>query len=298
MSSGELKIIETLKARFPFLLIPRAENSHKGTFGSCLTVGGDAGMGGAVYLASTAALLMGVGKSYALFVDENFNLPFFPNYPEIMLRKAENFAEIEGINTIIIGCGLGLSKRAEDLLFKTLYKQNISLIIDADALNLVAKNPNFVPILQEYSGNKVLTPHPAEAARLLNKATQTILDNPLAAASDLAKKFNSWVVLKGSKTFIANPSGKFFKNDSGNASLATAGTGDVLAGMIGGLLSSGIDLQGSILSAVYLHGASAQFLSKDVPMAGFLASEIAKTARDLRHRAMLDKDNNQDKKEK
>ena len=204
-----------------------------------------------------------------------------------MLRKAENFGEITGITAIIIGCGMGTSKKAEELFFKTLYMQGIPLIIDADALNLVAKNPNFVPILQEYAGNKVLTPHPAEAARLLNKATSTILENPIAAALDLTKKFSAWVVLKGHQSIITNPSGKFFKNDSGNASLATAGTGDVLAGMIGGLVASGIEFQNSIISAVWLHGATAEFLSNGLPKAGLLASELAKNASDLRHQAMF-----------
>lgn len=285
-----LALVQTFRQRFPALNQPRASHTHKGTFGTVAVVGGQTGMVGAVSLAATAALLMGCGKSYAVFCQQTLPFAMMPQFPEIMLSTVDEIDAIQSIDVLAIGCGMGVNdvgRLAIERVISVAAHRQISVIIDADALNLLATEADLVEQVQQCRRLKVLTPHPGEAARLLNTDIATIQRNRLAHAHTIASRFDAWVILKGNNTVIVSPNGESVINDTGNAGLATAGSGDVLTGMLMGLLASTTDIKQAICGAVWLHGAAAQWLGDNRPLAGLLAGEIAPAARLLRHVATV-----------
>ncbi len=156
------------------------------------------------------------------------------------------------------------------------------LVLDADALNLVALEPALVQRLRNRSQPAILTPHPAEAGRLLQTSTSTIQGDRIAAAKSIAQRFNAAVALKGAGTVCVSPGGEWSINDSGNPGLASAGTGDVLAGIIGALLAQGYDGDRALRLGVCLHGAAADALVADgIGPVGMTAGELAGSVRKL-----------------
>ncbi len=251
----------------------RPRNSHKGTFGSTAVIGGAKGMLGAALLAARAALKLGSGKVF-LCALENFGVD--PVQPEMMVRDVNASTEA---STLVIGPGLGKSEAAGHLVGRALLSGS-ALVIDADALNLIAEDQKLQQALTGRSGLAVLTPHPAEAARLAGCSIQEIQRNRIAAAAGLVRKFGCPVVLKGAGSICAFPDGKWAINASGNPGLAQAGMGDVLSGMIGAFLSQGLPLEDALLCAVYLHGAAADDLSQaEVGPIGMTASELIDASR-------------------
>lgn len=158
----------------------------------------------------------------------------------------------------------------------------LPLVLDADALNLIAQHTELSSALQARKAPAILTPHPAEAARLLNTSVTEIQRNRLETARNLAREFNCAVVLKGAGSICAFPNGHCHFNTSGNPGLSSAGTGDVLSGFLGALLVQGLPPENALLLAVYLHGAAADVLLKQQngPL-GMVASEIIPAARNL-----------------
>lgn len=238
-------------ALFRGCLKPRARNSHKGSFGSVAILGGAPGMAGAALLAGRAALRLGAGRVYlgmfeALQVD--------PEQPELMLRKPEDALSMA--TALAIGPGLGQSMQAGELLAQALDSQ-LPCIIDADGLNLLAQAPNLQRKCAVSPAPTFITPHPAEAARLLGSTTAAVQADRLAAALQLAKQLDTHVALKGCGTIIAAPDGRWFINTAGNPGLASAGSGDVLTGMLAGLLAQHWPPFEAILAAVHLHGLAA-----------------------------------------
>ena len=259
-------------------LLPRALNTHKGTFGSVAIVGGDTGMVGAVLLAARAALICGAGRVYAAFLTADPPIVDFC-HPEIMLHSAISLTNLTQLNCVVIGTGLGQSKVAIDLLEFCLM-QPVSLLIDADALNLISLHPHLVGMVRNRQTETIITPHPAEAARLLNTTVEDVQRNRVQSAQKLAYQFQAICVLKGAGTIIANTDGIWFINMTGNPGLATAGTGDVLSGIIGSLIAQGLSSLEAAKLSVYVHGLAADALvAEGIGPVGLTASEVAQEAR-------------------
>jgi ADP-dependent NAD(P)H-hydrate dehydratase / NAD(P)H-hydrate epimerase len=265
---------------FTAALPPRDTAANKGSFGSLAIIGGDTGMVGAVLLAARAALHCGVGRTYAAILCEQAPAVDFL-HPELMLRSVAEIANLPQLNALVIGPGLGQSDRAIDLLQFWLGQQ-IALLLDADALNLIAKHPQLVKLVQQRDAETVITPHPGEAARLLATTVETIQNNRTESARTLAQHFKATCVLKGASTVCAHHDGSWFVNSSGNVGLATGGTGDVLSGMIGSLIAQGLNGLAAAKLGVYVHGAAADMLvKKGIGPIGMTASEVIIEARNL-----------------
>ena len=236
---------------------PRLHASHKGSYGDLAVVGGDEGMLGAALLAARAALHGGAGRVYVAALD-----PKAPGLdalqPELMFRATHSLDWSQ--LTVVAGCGGGT--RIADWL-PALLQNSARLVLDADALNTVAASPALQADLraraqQRTASATVLTPHPLEAARLLHTSTAEVQAQRLQAAQTLADNLQATVVLKGSGTVIAAPDCTARINPTGNARLATGGTGDVLAGMVGAELAAGLPAFEAACAAVYCHGLAAQ----------------------------------------
>jgi hydroxyethylthiazole kinase-like uncharacterized protein yjeF len=270
---------QTLSTQVPAPLRRAQRNVHKGSFGTLGIVGGNEGMVGAAILAARAALHLGAGKIWVgLAASEAPRVDF--RQPELMLRRAHEVLEA-GPTTLVAGPGLGTDARARELLAQAL-TLSPPLVLDADALNLIAADKELARQVAARTQATAITPHPAEAARLLATTTAAVQDDRLAAALALAKQLRSAVVLKGAGSVLAFDDGGWAINSSGNPGLASGGTGDVLSGMLGALLAQGIGLREALAFAVCLHGAAADALvaAGEGPV-GLSASEIAPAARRL-----------------
>jgi ADP-dependent NAD(P)H-hydrate dehydratase / NAD(P)H-hydrate epimerase len=181
-------------------------------------------------------------------------------------------------DVLAIGCGMGISKTAYKLLYEAL-KLKIPLVLDADALNLLASHPDFQDDLRARMYPSVLTPHPGEAARLLGCHTKEIQADRIAAVQQLAQKFNCSVVLKGADSLCANRDGKLFVNKTGNPGMSSAGMGDVLTGMIAAFIAQGLTADNALLLAVHLHGAAGDALAEQHASIGMSATEVTEWAR-------------------
>lgn len=258
----------------------RMAASHKGTYGNLAIIGGDTGMCGAPILAARAALHTGAGKVHVGFAGTDAP-PYDPPFPELMLQRADTLP-LDAMTAFAIGCGLGTGTRGAHILLTAL-QTDIPALLDADALNLLAITPALAGAVSARGaqGNaSILTPHPLEAARLLSTDTATIQRDRLAAARALAARFASVIVLKGAGTVIAAPDGRLAINPTGNAALATGGTGDVLSGIIAALLAQRLPRYEAALAGVYLHGLAAETLSSNgTGPAGLAAGELATTVR-------------------
>jgi hydroxyethylthiazole kinase-like uncharacterized protein yjeF len=231
---------------------PRLHASNKGSYGDVCIVGGAPGMRGAVLLAARSALHGGAGRVFACALGEPA-LALDPQCPELMFR---DLAELDwGRMTVVAGCGGG---QAIATHLPHLLREAKQLVLDADALNRIAESPDLQQQLaRRPSASTVLTPHPLEAARLLSAAVASVQSDRLSAAQALAERFQCVVVLKGSGSIIAAPGEIPRINPTGNAKLATAGTGDVLAGLLGACLANGLPASDAACDAVYRHGLAA-----------------------------------------
>lgn len=231
---------------------PRSHASHKGSYGDVAVIGGAPGMAGAALLAGSAALHAGAGRVFVGLLDPSA-APVDLAQPELMLRDADAL-DLSGM-TAVCGCGGGADVRA---VLPRVLATAAALVLDADALNAIAGDSALQAQLASRSRRgkpTVITPHPLEAARLLDCTAADIQADRLAAARELASRYGAVAVLKGSGTVIAGDSGAPpVINPTGNAALATAGTGDVLAGMIGAALASKQSPFEAAQSAVWRHG--------------------------------------------
>ena len=257
----------------------RQANAHKGQHGSVAIIGGSDGMVGAALLAARAALLLGSGRTYAnLLAKDAPSVDLL--HPEIMMRSTRNLEELKQLDCVMIGPGLGLLSSAKDLL-KNWLKKDIPLVLDADALNLIATHTSLVDAVKERTAPTVITPHASEAARLLKLTSEQIQQNREESAQQLTQRYHCTVILKGANTIISHNNRQFL-NTTGNAGLASGGTGDVLAGMIGSLIAQGLSVLEACKTAVYLHGAAADSLvARGIGPIGLTASEVAIEARHL-----------------
>jgi hydroxyethylthiazole kinase-like uncharacterized protein yjeF len=259
---------------FAARLRPRRQNSHKGSFGDVAILGGAQGMSGAAILAARTAALCGAGRVFAGFLAEP--PAYDPPHPEIMCRRAADL-DLEHA-TLVAGPGLGSSGQARSMLSQVL-AGTAPLVLDADALNMTAAGVDLRNALSRRTG-ALLTPHPLEAARLLGCSAAQVQADRLAAARRLAAEFGAVVVLKGAGSVIARPDGLVVINATGSPALATAGTGDVLAGLCGALLAQRWPAWEAALAAVWLHGAAAELLvDQGVGPVGLVASELPRAVR-------------------
>jgi hydroxyethylthiazole kinase-like uncharacterized protein yjeF len=228
---------------------PRAHNTNKGSYGDVCIVGGSHGMTGAALLAARAALHGGAGRVYVGLLDSTA-VQLDICQPELMFRELSEMAYEK--MTVVAGCGGGDAIVAQLPLLLT---QSARMVLDADALNAIAKDEAMQNLLAARpKQTTVLTPHPLEAARLMNLSTADVQANRLGIAQAMADRFACTVVLKGSGTVIAAPGVLPCINTTGNARLATAGTGDVLAGLIGARLAAERHAFSSARESVFRHG--------------------------------------------
>ena len=253
----------------------RIKESHKGLFGHVLVIGGDIGMSGAARMACEAALRTGAGL-VSLATRYAHASVISSVRPEIMSYPAERESEIKFLlkkaNVIAIGPGLGQSEWAATLFATAINSEN-PIIVDADGLNLLA----IEPFQRE---NWILTPHPGEAARLLDVSVEQIQADRFSAVKQIAEKFSATVVLKGNGSLIYSE-GKTFLCDKGNPGMATGGMGDVLTGIIASLLAQGFSLADAAKVGVHLHSAAGDAAAKGAGERGLLASDLMPSIRRL-----------------
>jgi hydroxyethylthiazole kinase-like uncharacterized protein yjeF len=234
------------------LLAARPRDTHKGSFGAVVVIGGAAGTTGAALLAARAAQAAGAGKVFVAAPDAPV---FDPGQPQLMTRPLER--ALDGVDAVCIGCGLGLGEPARHALAAAL-RSPLALVIDADALNLIAAQPALARALRARRAQAVLTPHPLEAARLLECPVAEVQADRIAAAIALSRRFGATTVLKGAGTLICDRDLSWSIVDCGTPALASAGSGDVLAGCIATLMAQGRAAGEAARLGVWLHGRSAQ----------------------------------------
>src|SRR3954470_17696219 len=263
---------------FSSALKPRPRNFHKGMAGSLAILGGASGMAGAALLPRRAALQPGAGRVYVGMLDQTLHVD--PGAPELMLRHADDALGLD-LEAMVVGPGLGDSERAETLLGAALASE-LPCVLDADGLNLISENADLRHACARRRAETILTPHPAEAARLLASNTATVQSDRVKAARMLAENLHAHVVLKGSGSILVARDGHWFVNRTGNPGMASAGMGDVLAGMLGALLAQGYSGESALVLGTHLHGAAADALAASgVGPVGMTATELVDTARQL-----------------
>ncbi len=263
-------------------LKPRPKKSHKGMFGTVTVIGGERGMVGAALLAGRAALKLGAGCVHiGLLAD---NAPSVDvQMPELMMNNAHAALKIAKPDVLVIGCGLGQSLAAHKLLYDALIL-DVPTVLDADALNIIAKRPDLRGVLHSRKAASVFTPHPGEAAHLLGSSVADVQTDRIAAIRNLTKKLNGNVVLKGAGSLCSTSNGQLYINKTGNPGMSSAGMGDVLSGMIGAFIGQGLEADKALLLAVYLHGAAGDALAQQQATIGMSATELTEWARWLLNR--------------
>lgn len=288
---GEVKVleigtesVESDWATNEYIPLPKlAKNSHKGSQGSALLVCGSYGMCGAEILATKAALRSGVGIARAVVCDKNYRA-FTSAVPEAVTipvptlpSGVANISETvitENLNkssSVLIGCGLTCTPSITELLYKILPSVKIPLILDADGINAICSD---ISIIKKIDASVILTPHPAEMARLCKVSASEIENNRTEYAKKFAEENNCILVLKGANTIIASPDGRLYFNTTGNPGLATGGSGDVLSGIIVSLLAQGVAPLDAALIGVREHGLAGDAVAKIRGERGVIPSDI------------------------
>ncbi len=243
----------------------REKNSHKGTYGTALLINGSYGMAGAAMLSAKAAMRSGVGIVKSVIGKSIYPIftSFLPEAVCIPVNETENgqldFKDIDikalqkSSNAILFGCGVGLCDSTKKLLQHIIKNAEIPLVIDADGINLLSQH---IELLKESKAPIILTPHPKEMARLCKKSVAEIESDRIETARQFAKEYGVTLVLKGANTIVATENGEIFINTHGNSGMATAGSGDVLAGVIVSLLAQGYSPEFSAKAGVYNHSVA------------------------------------------
>jgi ADP-dependent NAD(P)H-hydrate dehydratase / NAD(P)H-hydrate epimerase len=265
---------------FQNALKPRPRNFHKGNAGSLGIIGGARGMTGAALLSGRSALKLGAGRVY-VGVLEHLAVDF--GAPELMLRHVDDVLG-QDLDAVVAGPGLGRTEHAATLVGAVL-ASDWPCVLDADALNLLADDKDLRSACERRKADTLLTPHPAEAGRLLKLSTSEVQADRLAAARSLAERYNAHVVLKGNGSVLVARDGHLFINTTGNPGMASAGMGDVLSGILGGFLAQRLSGESALVLGVHLHGAAADALAADgVGPVGLTAGELADAARRIWNR--------------
>lgn len=281
--NDEQLFIHSLTAADVQKMLPRREPAaHKGTTGHLLVIGGTPGMYGAPALAALGALRTGCGL-VTVAVDD---LRQFSDKPreamavglEDALRRLDNY------RSVVIGPGLGV-KSGLDVMERVIASVNRPLVIDADGLNILAQN---MKLMESIGTPAVLTPHPGEMARLTGLETTAIQKDRLGVARFYAKKWQTIVVLKGARTVTALPDGQVYLNLTGNSGMATAGMGDVLAGMIGSLMAQGFPVETAAILGPHLHGLAGDLAASKLGPVGIVAGDVVSVIPEVYKRVWTD----------
>lgn len=260
----------------------RQRNSHKGTYGHLLLVGGSMGMSGAVTLAARSSYRAGVG-AVSCAVPADIQLQVAVNIPEAMvypvnegavftdeaLEKIDNL--LKGKKAVVLGPGMGKTEYIGQLVQYILQESTCPIVLDADGLNALNGD---MELLNLAKAPLILTPHPGEMARLLGTDTKNVQNNRLETAGKFAAAHQVWVILKGANTIIAAPSGEIYLNTIDSPALAVAGSGDVLAGILGALLAQGMSPEEACCMAVRLHGEAGVLLAEQMGTISTQAGDI------------------------
>ena len=274
---------DMIKGFFP----PRPRESHKGTYGHALIIGGSLGMTGAVMLSSAAALSTGAGLVTAA-VPESLQPVVEGGLAEVMTvplpetrQKSIALEALPVIENLLgrssvcaIGPGMSRYPEAKAIIRFVLERSGVPVVIDADGLNALSED---MGVLQNRQIPIVLTPHPGEMARLLGTAVEQLPSRRLETAREAASKWGVTVVLKGSRTVVAEPSGETYLNITGNPGMATAGSGDVLTGIITGLIAQGIRPNTAAAIGTYLHGRAGDLAKESRGERGMVAGDMVRT---------------------
>lgn len=271
---------QSVKALMP----QRPLQSNKGTFGKVLNIAGSIEYQGAAYLSSVAPLKTGAGLVTLATIEPLINnlagnCPWVTFYPLRDYYKkciaSDAFGDVLNIieNYNVLSVGPGLSDTAAtnefvDDLIKYLNKNNKKTVIDADAINVLSKSE-----LSSFPSDSVITPHPVELSRLINTPVKDIQNDRIKYAKLTAEKFGCCVVLKGNQTVVCTKDLEVFVNTSGNSALAKAGSGDVLTGIISGLMAQDVSVENAAKLGVYLHGLCGELASKDLTLYSVLATD-------------------------
>ena len=271
---------ETVRAMLP----PRPEEGHKGTFGRVVIAGGQYGMAGAPLLATRAALRCGVGLAEAAIPRCLYPLlaaavpeAIFAPLPDtdggqLALCAADSLtARLNGASALVLGCGLGQGGELTALVRTVLAAAPCPTVLDADGINAVNRH---ILSTEKRRAPLVLTPHPGEMARLWETSPAAVQAERERFAAETAWECGAVTVLKGHHTVIAAPDGRLWKNPTGNAGMATGGSGDALAGMIGSLLAQGLSPETAACAGVYLHGLAGDRAAARLSQTALLPSDL------------------------
>jgi hydroxyethylthiazole kinase-like uncharacterized protein yjeF len=270
--------------RIQSCLPPRIPDAHKGATGHLLVVAGSPGKTGAAAMTAISALRSGAGL-VTLGIAETLNpvlesqvleamtAPLPETQPGVLGESALDtiINLMEGKKCIAIGPGLGQAEKTQNLVQKIVKSSTIPLVVDADGLNSLAGHAQ---ILKKARSPVILTPHPGEMARLMDTGVGAVQQDRIKCARDFATGFNVHLILKGARTVVAHPDGRVFINPTGNAGMASGGMGDVLTGIIAGLLVQGLSSECACRAGVYLQGAAADSLVETIGPYGYLAGDV------------------------
>ena len=275
-----MDIPATIRRCFP----ARPADSHKGTFGTVLTLCGSYGMAGAAILSARAALRCGAGlvvcglprSIYPIVagaVPEAVCCPLPETADGLITHEAPQRLRSwqKKASVLLMGCGLGRGDSVTGAVTALLESADIPLVLDADGINAAALH---IPVRKATSAPLILTPHPAEMARLLNCSIEDVQRDRNAAAVVAAARWHAVVVLKGHRTVVADETGVLHINPTGNPGMATAGSGDVLAGMIAALVAQGFSPADAAICGTYLHGATGDIAASRLSQRGLVASDL------------------------
>jgi NAD(P)H-hydrate epimerase len=274
-----------------WLSIPRHGDTHKGDYGHLLVLAGSVGKTGAAAMTCEAALRMGAGL-VTLGIPKSLNSIMAVKLTEAMTQPLpetpQQTLSLHGFNTIlrlcenkkavIIGPGIGTVKETQSLILKLVKTLDLPIVIDADGLTALATQPKILPTTNR---SLVLTPHPGEMATLTRSSVKEIQEDRIGVSKNFSKSHHVHLVLKGQRTLIATPQGEVFINPTGNPGMASGGTGDVLTGMIGGLICQGLGILPSLQISVYLHGLAGDRVASEKGEKSLVATDIIEKIPDL-----------------
>ncbi len=285
------QVIDTLRIDTNYLteeeakaLLPkRRPRSNKGTYGKLLIVAGSEKMPGAAFFAGKSAYRTGVGLVYSGIVYHRRKV-FQQLLPEAICLSLDDYEGtvydesydgiadiIDDMTAIAVGPGLGNGKYVKDFVERVLRNAKVPVIIDADGLNAISKNPD---VLRKTSRTPIITPHPGEMSRLTGLSVKEILADPLECARRFAMNYNTITVLKDARTIIAHPDGRVYINLTGNNAMAKGGSGDVLTGIISALVAQGMDSFDAACLGCFIHGKAGDMAAEDIGHYGVLARDL------------------------
>lgn len=268
------------------LLPKRISRSNKGTYGKLFIIAGSKNMTGAAVLACKSAYKIGTGLVYSCIpkkimkiiqtlVPAAVEVPLEEEYGKVCGYAFDDLEEkLKKATAVVLGCGLGTGEEVTEFVIRVLENITCPIVLDADGLNAITKN---MEIFDKMKIMPIVTPHIGEMSRLIRKTTTEILDDIVSTAKEFAQKYHAITILKDAHTVIASPEGQIFINTTGNEAMAKGGSGDVLSGIIGGLLAQGCKPFDAAVLGVYIHGLAGDIAVKKFGKYGLMPEELADT---------------------